>query len=172
MALARLLVIGRKNMNSNITHNIKHRQYANDEFMTPLELAKSLSLLLPNLEGKLIIEPCPGQGAFIQTVPGIIGLNQDFYTFNLPVNWIITNPPYSDLNHWLKHSFELATDGVALLVGLLNITPKRMELANSHNFGLTQIHLCKVFHWFGISAFCIWERGKSDIVSYDRVVWR
>src|SRR3990167_1104796 len=159
-------------MNQRLAHSIKHRIYANDEFMTPPELAVRLVKRLPIKEGQLIIEPCPASGAFIKANSLILPLEGNFYDFDIRPDWIVTNPPYSDLDNWLKHCFEIADVGVALLLGLINITPRRLEMANKAGFGLTQVHLCKVFHWFGISAFCVWEKGKPDIVAYDRIVWR
>ncbi len=164
-------------MDSNTGHQIKHRIYANDEFMTPPELAKLLVDKVPLRSNSTVLDPCPGAGAFIDSFPSTvraIGLapDEDFLEFDLPVDYIITNPPYSNLNEWLKHSFELADYGVALLLGLHNITPARMELANHYKFGLVSIHLSKVYHWFGISAFCVWIKNTPDIVGYDRVVWR
>ena len=162
-------------MKSKLAHQIKHRQYANDEFMTPEGLAESLVPLVSLVSGDIVLDACIGEGAFISAFPSFvasIGVESDFYSWNLKVDWIITNPPYSDLDRWLRHSFLLSDKGVALLLGLLNITPKRLEMANKMGFGVVKMHLCKVFHWFGISAFCIWERGKPDILSYDRIVWR
>ena len=157
-------------MESYLAHNIKHRQYANDEFMTPPELAKILLAKVPIFPNSTILDPCPGDGAF--TIGIGLAPDEDFLEFDLSFDWIITNPPYSDLDRWLEHSFIIARCGIALLLGLHNITPKRLELANKYGFGLTQMHLCKVFHWFGISAFCIWVKGSKDIVTYDRIVWR
>lgn len=159
-------------MNSKLGHTIKHRTYANDEFMTPPKLAESLVSLLPDLEGKLVLEPCAGEGAFVAALSNPMVVTGDFYQYDERTDWIITNPPYSDLDRWLEHSFRIAQVGVALLLGLLNVTPRRMEMANKMGFGLTGMHLCKVFHWFGISAFVVWQKGKSDIISYNRVVWR
>lgn len=162
-------------MNSRITHNIKHRTYANDEFMTPEKLADNLVTKVPLVKGDSILEPCMGTGAFFGAYPHFVNsesLGSGFLEYNKQVDWIITNPPYSDLDNWLKHCFQIADKGVALLIGLLNITPKRLEMANKAGFGLSQIHICKVFHWFGISAFCIWEKGEQDIITYDRIVWR
>jgi len=96
----------------------------------------------------------------------------DFFDCWADVDWIIGNPPYSKLDSWLLKTTELTNKGFAYLLGFISITPKRMEVINRAGFGLTSIHLCKVFHWFGISAFCIWERGKTDIISYNRTVWR
>jgi len=159
-------------MRTDTAHTIKHREYANDEFMTPALLAQSLVSLLPPLKGLRVFEPCIGEGAFANVLPNPILIDGDFYDYTNTVDWVITNPPYSDLDKWLRHSFTISQVGVALLLGLLNITPRRLEMANEMGFGLTKIHLCKVFHWFGISAFVIWQKGQSDIITYDRIVWR
>ena len=39
-------------------------------------------------------------------------------------------------------------------------------------FGITKVYLCKVFKWFGISAFIIWQKNKKGIVKYNRIIWR
>ena len=162
-------------MNTEIAHRIKHRQYANDEFMTPPDLAIRLISLIPLKERDTVIDPCPGEGAFYNNLPPWVFKSQiirDFFQCSADFDWIVGNPPYSQLEHWLEHSFILSNKGVAYLLGLHNITPRRLELANRYGFGLTRIYLCKVFHWFGISAFCIWEKGLPDIIQYGRTVWR
>lgn len=164
-----------KTMNSNISHKIKHRKFANDEFMTPPELAKELVKLVPLAAGSVVLDPCPGVGAFYNALPPFVFRSKiigDFFSFNHDTEWLVSNPPYSKLERWLEHSFDVAEVGVAYLLGLHNITPRRLELANACGFGLTTMHLCKVFHWFGISAFCVWQKGKKDIIKYDRIVWR
>lgn len=162
-------------MKSDIAHKIKHRKFANDEFMTPPKLAKGLVKLVPLVAGNEVIDPCPGDGAFYDALPSFVFKSKiigDFFSFNHNIEWLVSNPPYSKLDDWLKHSFDISEIGVAYLLGLHNITPRRLEMANGYGFGLTTMHLCKVFHWFGISAFCIWQKGKEDIIRYDRIVWR
>ena len=39
-------------------------------------------------------------------------------------------------------------------------------------YGLTKMHYCKVFKWYGMSAIVQFEKNKEGIISYDRVVWR
>ncbi len=56
-------------MNSEIAHKIKHRTYANDEFMTPHKLANELVKQLPIYEGETVLEPCYGDGAFKEALP-------------------------------------------------------------------------------------------------------
>ena len=162
-------------MESTIAHKIKHRKKANDEFMNPPELARGLVKLVPLVAGSYVTDPCPGEGAFYDAFPKFVFKSQirgDFFSFKHDVEWLIRNPPYSNLDQWLEHSFDVAEVGVAYLLGLHNITPRRLETANDYGFGLISIHLCKVFRWYGISAFVIFESGKENIISYDRTVWR
>lgn len=88
------------------------------------------------------------------------------------VDWIITNPPYSILDEWIEHSCKLSQKGFAYLIGLNNITAKRLEKCEDCGFGLTNIHIFKVYDWFGMSSFLIFEREKKSIVTYDRTVWK
>jgi hypothetical protein len=45
---------------------------------------------------------------------------RDFYDYNEKVDWIVTNPPYSDFDKFLAHSFELA-DNVVFLVPVAKV---------------------------------------------------
>lgn len=153
-------------MNSDIAHKIKHRGVPNDEFMTPVELVKSLILLVPFEENDIIMDNAYGTGNWYSNLPNAL-FSTDFYNDDR----YITNPPYSHLDKWLEKSCN-ANKGFAYLLGIHNLTPKRIEALELKGFGITKIHLCKVFKWYGISAFIIWQRNKNSIVQYDRIVWR
>lgn len=90
----------------------------NDVVFTPDWLAKQICELFP-ITGK-VLEPCKGEGAFLNYLPEgtlwcEIADGKNFYDFNEKVDWIVTNPPYSDFNRFLKHSFELANNVVLLV---------------------------------------------------------
>ena len=162
-------------MKSTIGHSIKHRQKPNDDFYTPPELARECVRLVKPIGS--ILDPCRGNGAFFNNLPRgtkycELKEGKDFYKFNEKIDWIISNPPYSDLDKWLKHSFKLARKGVAYLLGINNLTARRLELANHYGFGLTKMSMFKVFKWWGMSLFVVWEKGKKDIIKYNRKVWR
>ena len=40
------------------------------------------------------------------------------------------------------------------------------------NYGLTKLHMCKVFEWYGMSVIVQFEKDTKNIISYDRIVWR
>jgi len=66
-----------------------------------------------------ILDPCKGDGAFLQHLPGAewceIREGQDFFNYNKRVDWIISNPPYSGFFDWIYHSMSLADNFVYLL---------------------------------------------------------
>jgi len=163
-------------MKSNISHKIKHREEPNDEFITPIDLARSLVRLIPVKNKQKILSAAYGTGNFYRVFPSDTKnlFTKDFFKWKEMVSWIIDNPPYSCLDEWLEHSADVCEEGFAYLLGLHNITPKRIEFLEKKGFYITKIHLCKVFKWFGISAFIVWEKNASDrkIVDYDRIVWR
>jgi len=154
-------------MKSNIAHSIKHRTKPNDEFYTPKDLAEKLFKLVPIKEDDIIMDNAYGTGNFY-----FKGLrSEDFLNDNREVDWYITNPPYSFLDEWLDKSCN-AKKGFAYLLTIHNLTPRRIEMCEKKGLYITKIHMCKVFKWYGISAFIIWERKEKGIIDYDRKVWK
>ncbi len=109
----------------------------NDVVFTPDHIAEKI-VKLYNPSG-IILEPCKGEGAFLKYLPAdtkwceiVDGVN--FYDFNEKVDWIITNPPYSDFDRFLDHSFELA-DEVVLLVPIAKIFKSMGTLKKIRKFG-------------------------------------
>ena len=89
----------------------------NDVVFTPDKIAKTICNMFP-ISGK-ILEPCKGEGAFLNHLPKEtlwceITEGRNFYDFNENVDWIVTNPPYSDFNRFLDHSFRLAGNIILL----------------------------------------------------------
>jgi len=66
-----------------------------------------------------ILDPCKGEGAFLQFLPGAdwceIREGRDFFLWDKPIDWIVSNPPYSIFSQFLRHSFKLA-DNIVYLV--------------------------------------------------------
>ena len=154
-------------MISKTNHDIKHRKEPNNEFYTPRELADKLYNLIDIKEEDVVMDNAYGTGNFY-----FGGLeSRDFFNDDRVVDWYITNPPYSELDKWLEKSCN-ARKGFAYLLGINNLTAKRIEECEKRGFFITKIHLCKVFKWFGMSAFIVWEKNKPGILNYDRAVWR
>jgi hypothetical protein len=115
----------------------------NDVVFTPDWLAKQICEMFP-IEGK-VLEPCKGEGAFLKYLPKDTlwceitdGVN--FYDFNKSVDWIVTNPPYSDYNRFLEHCFELA-ENIVLLVPVAKMFKSMGTLKSIYNYGgFVEIH--------------------------------
>lgn len=71
-----------------------------------------------------ILEPFRGTGVFTDLLPHAswceIDDGRDFFAWRDPVNWIITNPPYSKTRPCFRHAATLA-DHVVFLVPLRNV---------------------------------------------------
>jgi hypothetical protein len=66
------------------------------------------------------LDPCVGGGAFLKHLPEgsdwcEIEKGKDFYAWTEKVNWIVSNPPYSHLLAWIRHSFKVAENIVYLM---------------------------------------------------------
>ena len=66
-----------------------------------------------------VLDPCKGGGAFLKYMPGAewceIREGSDFYNWREPVDWIVSNPPYSIFSDFLRHSFTVAENIVYLI---------------------------------------------------------
>ena len=87
----------------------------------------------------LCLDPCRGDGAFYDYLPAgsewcEIEDGQDFFTWDKPVNWIIGNPPYSNLLAWIRHSFTIA-DNIAYLIPLHRVFSSFQFLMDVQKYG-------------------------------------
>lgn len=159
---------------SQISHDIKHRESPKDEFYTPIELAKYTISMVDLKPGDVVLDSAYGTGNYFNNYPSWTSnkYTTDFFNFNEEVDWIITNPPYSKIDDYLKHSAEICRKGFAYLLGHDNLTPRRIEYLEKLGFYITRIHKSNVFKWYGISEFVIFEKGiGKGIIDYDRKVW-
>jgi hypothetical protein len=66
-----------------------------------------------------ILEPFRGGGVFMDLMPGAdwceIDDGRDFFEWSEPVDWIVTNPPYSKTRACFAHAAKFARDVVFLL---------------------------------------------------------
>jgi hypothetical protein len=85
-----------------------------------------------------VLDPCRGDGAFWKLIPEAkwceVEEGRDFFSWKKPVDWIIGNPPYSVLNRWLTHSFELA-DNIVYLLPIAKVFGSRMRLEMVKKYG-------------------------------------
>lgn len=164
---------------SNINHSIMNRTNPNDIFITPLELAKKHIDSIKHKPTDIWYDPFKNNGSYYNQFPSEnkrwseILENRNFFDFNEPVDVICSNPPYSLMDEVLKKSIELNPRVISYLIGVNNLTTRRIQIMENAGYKITYLHLMKVYKWFGMSAIVVWEKTENaSIISYDRIVWK
>ncbi len=164
-----------------INANIKDRQKPNDVFITPLELSKTHIERIKNKKSYVWYDPFKNSGSYYNQFPAEnkkdwaeILDGRDFFEYDPQIKnlCICSNPPYSLMDKVLERSVALKPIIISFLIGINNLTTKRMEFMEKNGYFITDIHLTKVYKWFGMSSCITWEKNKKSILSYDRKVWR
>lgn len=110
----------------------------NDVVFTPDWLAKQIVRMYDLDMKSSVLEPCKGEGAFTQYLPKAdwceIAEGKNFYDYDNKVEWIVTNPPYSDYNRFLDHAFELAQN-IVLLVPVAKMFKSMGTIKKIYNWG-------------------------------------
>jgi hypothetical protein len=88
-----------------------------DVVLTPEDVARDVVRRF-SPSGKMM-DPCRGTGAFWKQMPGAEWCEategRDFFQWTEPVDWIVSNPPYSIFAEFLRHSMKIAKDIVYLI---------------------------------------------------------
>lgn len=113
----------------------------NDLVMTPPHIAQHIVQSLPIAPDDILLDPFRGEGAFYDAFPHAnpkdwceITMGRDFFNYTTPVDWIISNPPYSCFDEVLTHSFELAAN-VVLLVPLSKVVSSMRRIRLIRQYG-------------------------------------
>lgn len=165
-------------MKSETSHKIRNRENSNDVFITPLELAKKGIEMIEYNNNEIWLDPFKNSGNYYNQYPNEnkkwceILEKKDFFNFNEKVDIICSNPPYSILGKVLEKSIELKPRIIQYLIGMGNLTTKRIEMMEDAGYGLTKIHMCKVYKWYGMSFIVQFEKDKKSIISYNRKIWK
>ena len=172
-------------MKSSINHNIKSRDKPNDIFYTPVPLVNThLDLVKKYVDDNdIIFDGFYGSGNYFNNYKNFftnntfefteIEMGKDFFQFNKKIDIIVSNPPYSMLDKVFEKSIELKPHTISYLIGINNLTAKRIEYMNSKGYFLDELHLCKVFKWYGMSCIIVFtNKVKKNKISYDRIVYK
>ena len=133
-----------------------NRNYiSNDDVQTPVHLAERIVRHFKP-RGK-ILEPCCGEGRFLSFMPGAswceIQKGRDFLRWRKPVDWIVTNPPWSQIRVFLKHAMTVA-DNVVFLMTVNHVwTKARIRDVQEAGFQLKEICLVEMPPEFPQSGF-------------------
>ncbi len=112
--------------------------------MTPPALARALVRALQ--PSGTILEPCAGTGNFVKALRPYgqvhwceVDRGADFLAWTQRVDWIVTNPPWSQFRAFLAHSLQIA-DRVAFVSTLNHLwTRARRQLVKDAGFGIEKI---------------------------------
>jgi hypothetical protein len=165
-------------MSSTVSHSIKHRKKANDVFITPLALAKSHIDMIDAREGDLWLDDAANNGSYYTQFPTDnkdfceLLQGKDFLEYDGKPDIICGNPPYSILDKWFKKVIELNPRVYSCLIGVGNLTARRIEWFQQAGYGIKKLKMLKVFNWYGMSYIVVFEKGCDSIMEIDRKVWR
>tara|TARA_R110002126_G_scaffold6404_2_gene33341 strand:- start:4542 stop:5135 length:594 start_codon:yes stop_codon:yes gene_type:complete len=153
-------------MSAKVMNSIKLRQKPNDKIYTPPKVVDIMIDFCGYKEGDLVLEPARGLGAIYDKLKEPkeyceIEMDLDFFNYNKKVDWVITNPPYSILDNFLKHTYTLC-DKFCFLIGMYSLTPKRIEVMNQNGFYITKMLLTKIPSWFQRSYIIVCEKLDNE----------
>lgn len=152
----------------------------NDDIMTPRNIAKRIIDQLPIKPFDTVLDPFFGTGAFYDQYPQChkfwceIKDGKDFFDYTAPVNWIVSNPPYSKFTEVMKHSYEIA-DNIVYLIPLNKIVSSWGRCLDLDNYGgVKKIWIFpagKANFPFGFPACAVWiQKGYKG--SVDIELWK
>ena len=168
-------------MTSNNSHNIKKRIKANDVFITPLEVAKQQIQLHNINDNDLWLDPCRNnkEGSYFNNFPQNVKKDwceilegKDFFEYDRDIDIICGNPPYSVMDKWIKKTLQLNPKEFSLLIGIGNLTTRRIEIIENAGYGLSKMKMLKIYNWYGMSCIVVFEKNKKSIIEYDRKVYK
>lgn len=157
-----------------------NRDYvSNDDIQTPRDLARALiAHLAPT--GR-ILEPCCGDGHILDCLPAgaewcELKRGRDFLHWRCSVDWIVTNPPWSQIRAFLRHSFKVA-DRVAFLMTINHAwTKARLRDASDAGFSMREIILVETPRSFPPSGFqlgmVVYARGHRGSIALHELPGR
>jgi hypothetical protein len=134
-----------------------NRDYiSNDDVQTPLDLAgRLIDYFQPS---GCVLEPCCGEGNLLHYFPVNaewceIKRGRDFFAWKEPVDWIITNPPWSQIRPFLNHAMKVAENIVFLMTINHVWTRARLRDIRGAGFGIKEIVLVEMPATFPQSGF-------------------
>ena len=166
-------------MNSQTGHDIKKKTKPNDIFLTPIALAKKHIDMVEYKQDDIWYDPFKNTGNYYNNYPtenkdwSEIIDGKDFFEYDKPVDIICSNPPYSMINQVLEKSIQLNPKIITYLIGMGNLTTKRIEVMNNAGYGLTKIRMLKVHNWYGMSFIVYFEKQEKikNCIEFDRTIF-
>ena len=158
-------------------HAIKKREKANDIFLTPIDLAKKHINLIEYEDSDIWYDPFKNTGNYYNQFPNDnkvwseILEGEDFFEFEEEVDIICSNPPYSMIDKVLDKSVTLNPHTISFLIGVNNLTTKRIEKMNKVGYGLYKCEMLKVWDWYGLSFITTFKKDTKNCIDIDRKIY-
>ena len=142
---------------------------ATDLVYTPGPWADMAMRMLP-LYGR-VLDPARGHGAFYDRLPDHceplwceIAEGRDFYAFDERVDWVATNPPWSQIRSFMAHAMAVADNVAFLATANHAYTRARVRTARDAGFALRgMLHVPTPPRPWPASGFQLsliwWQRG-------------
>lgn len=119
---------------------------AQDRVMTPPELATAVIAHFADQMTGSILDPARGNGAFFDNFPSHlerhwceVSEGSDFLEWSQPVDWVVTNPPWSIIRSFSLHAMALATN-IVWVAPITNLATKaRLRDLDHHGFGIAEL---------------------------------
>ena len=165
------------------TCSVSSRVNPNDIWMTPDNIAADMVNHFGATGRRL--EPCKGDGAFVRAMPGCdwceVREGRDFFAWQAPVDWIVSNPPYSIFTDFHAHAMKIA-ENIVWLIPLhkpFGSWPRMSELrkwgwmkeiriyGRSRDYGLDVGFVCGAIHfqrgWEGDTAWSFYPQNVQGL---------
>lgn len=139
-------------------HHSTDRVSAGDRISTPAWVAADLVRHFSPTG--TVLEPCRGDGAIYRLLPPgslwcEITDGRDFFDLQTPVDWIVTNPPYSQTRNFMRHAFSLAGH-VVLLVPARNVFSGYGTVRSAIGYGAM-----RDIRWYGTGSKLGFPMGNA-----------
>ena len=158
----------------NWVKNLSTKTNPNDDKKTPEDLVKNLIPKVPLQKDDFVLDAFAGDKVWFNNYPPYVEKDwceikedRDFFEYPIKPDWVVSNPPYSQIAPILLHLLENCKKGFALLIGQINLSPQRIQTIHNEGFKISLYHICNVRGWFGKSVFLVVERGfPTDYVKF------
>jgi len=151
-------------------------KHTNREY-TPESCVKDMIKFVPIIEGDIVLDcSCGINKVWLNNFPTInkIGIDKDFgddfMTYNERVDWVISNPPFTNFIEFCFKSSEICNKGFAFLINhsrINQVTPRRLERLKEKGFYLNEIIILSISKWFGRFYFLVFTKNKSESINWS-----
>ena len=137
---------------------LQRKRKRQDIIITPLPIVERMISMMSASDGETVLDPCYGPtGVFYNNFPTNvkkywceIERGIDFFEDKHRYHWVVGNPPYSQLDKWLKKTYTMC-DAFIYIIGVMNFTPKRLQDTLNEGYSLVEMVLVDVKEWPGCS---------------------